>query len=103
MDIPNWEMLFDQQPKPQQAPQEPLIVPKFSDLEEGEQAQVLPQFGIQPDIQSMQLKREMEIAELRGEQQYGEKELQLKEAELYARAQERESKRQEATANRKDS
>lgn len=103
LDVPNWEMLFDQQPKPQQAPQEPLIVPKFADLEEGEQAQILPQFGIQPDIASMQLKKQQELSELQHEQQYGEKELQLKEAELYARSQERESKRQETAANRKNS
>ena len=93
MDIPNWETLVNMKPQPPQQPQQPLIVPKFSDLEEGEQAQVLPQFGIQPDVQSMQLKQELEIAKVRHEQQTDEKELQIKEAQVYAQAQKQQSRK----------
>lgn len=70
LDIPNWETLVNPQPQPiQPPPPPPLIVPKFADLEEGEQAQVLSSLGIKPDVQGMMLKRQMEIAELQSEHQ----------------------------------
>jgi hypothetical protein len=126
MDIPDYQKLIMEQPQPipppqeQQKPQEPLIVPKFADLEEGEQAQVLQSLGIQPDIESMRLKKMQELAELQHTVKLGEnqtdlekvrlsfeaaktqREFQLKEAELNARSQERRSKQTERRANNKD-
>lgn len=70
LDVPNWEALVNQKPQPiQPPPQPPLIVPKFDDLEEGEQAQVLTSLGIEPDVEGMMLSRQMELAQLQSEHQ----------------------------------
>lgn len=51
-------------PQPGQGPQP--INPKFSDLEEGEQAQVLAKHGINFDAQGRSLRRQTELEEMRG-------------------------------------
>ena len=57
--VDNWEQLVNQpQPQPQPLPQ--ATQPKFADLKEGEQAQVLQRSGIQPDIQGRMMEKEQE-------------------------------------------
>jgi hypothetical protein len=127
MDISDWQKLVNPQPQPmpnpdqqQQEPPEPLIVPKFADLEEGEQAQVLTSLGIKPDIDSMMLNRQKELAELQHTVKLGEnehelekvrlmfeaaktnREFQLKEQDINARSQERLSKQEERGTDSED-
>lgn len=58
LDIPDWQSFVPQQPPapPKLSPLE-VIKPKFSDLSEGEQAQVLVQGGIKPDGQGRSMKK----------------------------------------------
>jgi len=62
LDVPNWETLVNQEETPPPQPPDPKIAiePKFEDLAEGEQAQVLQAFQIQPDGMGRSLKKREE-------------------------------------------
>lgn len=66
--VDNWERFVNVQPtpppQPGQGPQP--INPKFDDLEEGEQAQVLAKHGIKFDAEGRALRRQVELQEIAG-------------------------------------
>lgn len=69
LDVEKPERFVVQDPKPQQHAPPPLIQQlntKFEDLEEGEQAQVLKQVGIEPDISGRMLSKETELLDYAG-------------------------------------
>jgi hypothetical protein len=63
LDIEGWEQFLD--PTPPQPPQPPppgaIIQPKFEDLTDGEQSQVLASIGVNPDIDGRMLDKQMEV------------------------------------------
>lgn len=68
LDIQDWEQFVVENPKPPPQPPPPTLMdkipPKFDDLEEGEQAQVLQSGQIKPDIEAMRLKKQIEMLEI---------------------------------------
>lgn len=70
LDVPNWENLVNLQIQPPQPPQPPrpidIIKPKFEDMTDAEQAQVLMSGGIQPDAMGRSMNKKLELAELTG-------------------------------------
>jgi hypothetical protein len=68
MDIPNWERLVSPPQPPTPPPPGADIKPRFSDLTDGEQSQVLQGRGVQPDVQGRQLKSGAKIQEKQKEQ-----------------------------------
>lgn len=68
LDVEDAENYYNAQPMPQpQGPQ--MSQPQFSDMTDGEKAQVLAQMGINPDIRGRQLNTMREIANERAEKQ----------------------------------
>lgn len=61
LDVENWEELLILQPQPPQQDPKAQIVPKFSDLAQGEQSQVLQSLGMKPDVQGRFGKQNMEV------------------------------------------
>lgn len=60
LNIDNWETLLNVQPQPIQPDPRTAIAPKFSDLADSEQAQVLNAFGVEADAPARQRKNVME-------------------------------------------
>ena len=65
LDIPNPEELANFNPPPMQTPPPvpPAIEPKFADLAEGEQMQVVQMYGLKPDIPGRLLEKKQELLE----------------------------------------
>lgn len=62
LEIEGWEQFINTQIQPPQPPPVGAIVtPKFADLAEGEQAQVLQSLGIAPDAMGRMLTKQMEV------------------------------------------
>lgn len=66
--VDHWERFVNAQPQPMPQPgQGPQpINPKFSDLADGEQAQILAKHGINPDMEGRMLKKQVELHDLAG-------------------------------------
>lgn len=64
LDIPNFEELanFNPPPPPPPSAVPPAIEPKFADLAEGEQMQVIQMYGLHPDIPGRHLEKQQELA-----------------------------------------
>lgn len=65
LDIPNPEELANFNPPPTQTPPPvpPAIEPKFADLAEGEQTQVVQMYGLKPDVMGRMLEKKQELLE----------------------------------------
>lgn len=62
LDIEGFEQFINMEPQPQQPPPVGAIIkPKFKEMTEGEQAQVLQSLGINPDIEGKILNRQTEM------------------------------------------
>lgn len=62
LEVDNWEELINLQWQPPQPPPPAAIVePKFDELTDGEQAQVILSAGIQPDIQGRMMRKSQEL------------------------------------------
>jgi hypothetical protein len=65
LDIPNWQELLVENPAPPMPPQMPppamAIKPKFQDLTDAEQAQILSNYGVQPDAHGRSMDKENEL------------------------------------------
>lgn len=65
LDIEGWEQFVNVNVQPPQPPQPPpvgaIVTPKFEDLTDAEQAQVLGSIGVQPDIQGRAMDKNREI------------------------------------------
>lgn len=65
LDIEGWEQFINTQPPAPQQPPPPgaIIKPKFQDLTDAEQAQVLASVGVQPDAEGRMMEKQMEMQE----------------------------------------
>lgn len=65
LDIEGWEQFINTQPPapPQPPPPGAFIKPKFDDLTDAEQAQVLASVGVQPDAEGRMMEKQMEMQE----------------------------------------
>jgi hypothetical protein len=61
LNIENLEDLINVQPQPPQQDPRTAIEPKFEDLTEGEQAQVIAAYGVQPDVADRQRRQQQDI------------------------------------------
>ena len=68
LDVPNWEELISPNPQPVQPPPGSNIQVNFEDMTDGEQAQVLANQGLKPDIQGRMLNEKSRRSELETDQ-----------------------------------
>lgn len=63
LNIDKWEELVNVQPQPMQPDPKTAIKPRFDDLTDGEKAQVMQSFGVQPDVRGRFAKMNREVVQ----------------------------------------